>query len=373
MDFIDTCVIGGGVVGLAIGRSLAANTPDLLVLDQASTVGQGISSRNSEVIHGGLYYPPGSLKARLCVSGKQQLYAYCEARGIAHQRIGKLVVATHPDEEGALADISGQAKANGVDDLVFWSAAKVKRLEPAINATLALHSPSTGIVNAHGLMLSLMADIQALGGDFVGRTRVTAVAQTSAGFELTCDINGAGYQLVCRQLVNAAGLGAQQLAERCAFVAPSSVPPLYLCKGDYFNLMAPSPFKHLVYPVPEASGAGLGVHATLDLGGQVKFGPDVEYVQTEDYGIRSGKHAHYCAAIRRYYPGLEPSRLVPGYAGIRPKLQGPGDSPRDFDIQGPMQHGVPGLVQLFGIESPGLTAALAIGDHVAGLLARSMM
>lgn len=369
MDFIDTCIVGGGVVGLAIGKALAASEPNLLVLDQAKTIGQGISSRNSEVIHGGLYYPSGSLKAHLCVAGKRQLYAYCQARDIAHQRIGKLVVATQSGEEGALVDISARAKANGVDDLEFWSAAKVRRLEPAVNATLALYSPSTGIVSAHDLMRSLMADIQALGGDFVGRVRVTAIAQTSAGFKLTCDINGEAYLLTCRQLVNAAGLGAQQLAGSCAFVPPRSVPLLYLCKGEYFTLRGPSPFRHLVYPVPEPSGAGLGVHATLDLGGQVKFGPDVEYIEAEDYGITPAKHARYCAAIQRFYPGLQPAKLVPDYAGIRPKLQGPGDSPRDFDIQGPMQHGVAGLVQLFGIESPGLTAALAIGDHVADLLA----
>jgi L-2-hydroxyglutarate oxidase LhgO len=368
MDFIDTCIVGGGVVGLAIGRSVAASQSDLLVLDQAGTVGQGVSSRNSEVIHGGLYYPPESLKARLCVAGKQQIYAYCEARGIAHQRIGKLVVATHSDEEEALFNISLRAKANGVDDLTLWSADKLKHVEPAVNATHALYSPSTGIVSAHDLMLSLLADIQAAGGDFVGRARVTAVAQTSTGFELTCDINGSVYPLACRQLVNAAGLGAQQLAEHCDFVPPASVPPLYLCKGDYFNLLGPSPFRHLIYPVPEASGAGLGVHATLDLGGQVKFGPDIEYIQVQDYGITPAKHAQYCTAIQRYYPGLQPSSLVPGYAGIRPKLQGPNDPPRDFDIQGLVQHGVPGLVQLFGIESPGLTAALAIGDYVADLL-----
>jgi L-2-hydroxyglutarate oxidase LhgO len=371
MDFIDTCIIGGGVVGLAIGRSLAASTPSLLVLDQADLVGQGISSRNSEVIHGGLYYPQGSLKARLCVAGKRQLYAYCQARGIAHQRIGKLVVATRLEEEDALARISALAEANGVDDLAFWSAAKIEHAEPAVKATLALYSPSTGIVSAHDLMRSLLADIQALGGDFVGRARVTAVAQTSTGFELTCHINGEAYHLGCRQLVNAAGLGAQMLAERCAFVPSSCVPRLYLCKGDYFSLLGPSPFQHLIYPVPEACGAGLGVHATLDLGGQVKFGPDVEYIQAEDYGISSTKHAQYCAAIQRYYPGLQASNLVPGYAGIRPKLQGPGESPHDFQIQGQASHGVPGLVQLFGIESPGLTCALAIGDHVTDLLANT--
>jgi L-2-hydroxyglutarate oxidase LhgO len=369
MDFVDTCVVGAGVVGLAIGRALAASSPDLLVLDTAAAVGQGISSRNSEVIHGGLYYPAGSLKARFCVAGKQQLYAYCQARGIGHQRLGKLVVAASANEESALADIATRARANGVDDLQMWSANKIRRLEPAVKARLALYSPSTGIVSAHELMLALLADIQSQGGEFVGRTHVTAVAQTSSGFELTCDVSGAAYTLGCRRLVNAAGLGAQALAARCAFLPTSSVPPLFLCKGDYFSLLGASPFRHLVYPVPEASGAGLGVHATLDLGGQVKFGPDVEYIDREDYGVSQTKHATYCAAIQRYYPDLVVANLVPGYAGIRPKLQGPGDSPRDFDIQGASFHGVAGLVQLFGIESPGLTAALAIGDHVSDLLA----
>jgi len=368
MDQVDTCVVGGGVVGLAIARRLAMTSPGVLVLDQNDTIGQGVSSRNSEVIHAGIYYPPGSLKALLCVAGKHQLYAYCQAHQVPHRRLGKLIVATTAAEEAALASILAGAQASGVDDLEFWSEAQVAQSEPAVKATLALHSPSTGIVSAHDLMQSLLADIEQRGGSFVGLTRVERITRDNTGFVVHCQLAQGSYQFSCRRLVNAAGLGAQALAGSCEGLDPVLIPPLHLCKGHYFSLTGPSPFQRLIYPVPEASGAGLGVHATLDLGGMVKFGPDVEYVQQVNYDVPTDKREAYFEAIGRYYPQLDIKRLLPGYAGIRPKLQGPGDAPRDFEIQGPALHGIAGLVQLFGIESPGLTAALAIADHVHALI-----
>jgi L-2-hydroxyglutarate oxidase LhgO len=369
MDQVDTCVVGGGVVGLAVARRLAAATPSLLVLDQQGAVGQGISSRNSEVIHAGIYYAPGSLKALLCVAGRRQLYAYCQARQLPHRRLGKLIVATTAAEESALALIQAGAEASGVDDLAVWSAAQVARAEPAVKATLALHSPATGIVSAHDFMQSLLADIEQQGGSFVGHTRVERISRAGTGFVVHCQLAQGSYQFACLRLVNAAGLGAQALAGSCEGVDPVLIPALHLCKGDYFSLTGRSPFQRLIYPVPEASGAGLGVHATLDMGGMVKFGPDVEYVENIDFAVSADKREAYFKAIGRYYPQLDINQLVPAYAGIRPKLQGPGEAPRDFDIQGPAVHGIAGLVQLFGIESPGLTAALAIAEHVQALLA----
>ena len=363
MDFIDTCVVGGGVVGLAIGRALTASVPEVLILDQAITIGQGISSRNSEVIHAGIYYTPGSLKADLCVKGRQLLYDYCQARGVAHRRCGKLIVATRFEEQAALFDIQQLANANGVD-LQLWSESQIEVAQPGIRASLALFSPATGIVSAHEFMSSLLADIEQAGGRFVGATRVEALEPVNGGFRVHCRVDEMPYEFSCRSVVNAAGLGAQSLAERCAGLDPSCIPRLHLCKGLYFTLTGTHPFRHLVYPVPDSFGAGLGIHATLDLGGQVRFGPNVEYVSTEDYSVPTTRLGEYFEAIRRYYPQIDKARLVPGYAGIRPKLQAAGEQPKDFVIQGEETHGIPGLVNLFGIESPGLSSALAIANYV---------
>ena len=363
MDFIDTCVIGGGVIGLAIARALAAAVPEVLVVDQATSIGQGISSRNSEVIHAGIYYPSDSLKARLCIEGGRQLYEYCQSHGVAHQRCGKLIVATDVTEEAALSDVQQLAWVNGVD-LSIWSGSQVTDAQAHIRASMALFSPTTGIVSAHDLMHSLLSDLEQRGGSFVGSTRVEAIDAVDDGFVVLCQVNGADYRFGCRSVINAAGLGAQVLAASCTGLDPAHIPPLYLCKGLYFSLTGKHHFKHLIYPVPEASGAGLGVHATLDLGGRVKFGPNVEYVDTADYSVPEASREGYFQAIRRYYPQIEKARLVPDYAGIRPKLQAPGGSPADFVIQGPSVHGLTGLVNLFGMESPGLTAALAIADYV---------
>lgn len=368
MDHADSCVVGAGVVGLAIGRALASAGQEVFVLDKEAHFGQGISSRNSEVIHAGIYYPKDSLKAIMCVRGKQMLYEYCASRNISHVRCGKLIVATQADEEEVLEEIRGKAEANGVTDLAWWSRDRIAAEEPAVSATLALFSPSTGIVSSHELMQALLADLEDAGGTFASHASVDRVERHGEGFLIVCDAGGEEYRFTTTRLVNSAGLSAQAVARRLTFVEASLVPPLYYCKGNYFTLTGKSPFTHLIYPVPEKTGAGLGVHATIDTGGQVKFGPDVEYVDEEDYRVSLDRLDEYYRAVRRYFPALADGRLEPGYVGIRPKLQGPGDMPRDFMIQGPAEHGETGLVQLFGIESPGLTSSLAIADHVLELL-----
>jgi L-2-hydroxyglutarate oxidase LhgO len=368
LDHVECSVIGGGVVGLAIGRALAAARGEVFVLEREAEFGQGVSSRNSEVIHAGIYYPRDSLKARLCVQGKEKLYAYCRDHHVGHARCGKVIVATAADEESVLEDIVAKATANGVDDVVHWSAAQVQAAEPHVRAVAALFSPSTGIVSSHELMQAYLSDMERDGGAFIGHTRVLEVHREGELFLLVCDVGGESYRFTTRILVNAAGLGAQAVAGKCSFLDPACIPALYLCKGNYFTLQGRSPFKHLIYPVPEKSGAGLGVHATIDLGGQAKFGPDVEYIEAEDYGVNTTRLDAYYEAVRRYYPALADGALTPGYVGIRPKLQGPGDPVRDFVIQGEDEHGIPGLVQLFGIESPGLTSSMAIADYALNLI-----
>lgn len=368
MDHVDTCVVGGGVVGLAIARKLAVHSSELFVLEQASDFGQGVSSRNSEVIHAGIYYVQDSLKSRLCLRGKELLYEYCSQRGIAHKRCGKLIVATQPDEEDILEGIVETAKTNGVDDLQRWSAAKIQQLEPAARASAALFSPSTGIISSHELMATYLADISNENGQLVLQTKVNSISKRGDNFLVCCDIEGEKYEFTTRVLVNSAGLGAQKIAESCDFLSTDLIPALHLCKGNYFVYGGKNPFSHLIYPVPEKSGAGLGVHATIDLGGQLKFGPDVEYLDTEDYEVTLSRKTDYVEAVRRYFPGLDADLLNPGYVGIRPKLQGLGDPVRDFDIQTSDVHGVAGLVQLFGIESPGLTSSMAIGEYVEAAL-----
>ena len=365
---IDVCIVGAGVIGLAIARELATSGKDVLLLEQGPRFGEGISSRNSEVVHAGIYYPTGSLKAELCVRGKSLLYEYCESRSIGHDRIGKLIVATTMGEQKQLEGIKQQAADNGVDDLIEVSRHRLKTIEPALNANMALLSPSTGIVSASGLMMSLLADLESCGGTLATRSFVSVVKRGPAGFTVSCKVENELYDIQCERLVNAAGLGAQRLAAAIEGLSASSIPPLFLCKGNYFNYQGPSPFSHLIYPLPERDGTGLGVHATIDLGGQVKFGPDVEYVDTEGYAVSDQRLAQGVNAIRQYFPAVDSGRLVAGYAGIRPKLQGPGDPFCDFVIQAQDVHHVPGLVNLFGIESPGLTSCMAIAETVAARL-----
>ncbi len=361
MDQIDTVVIGAGVVGLAVARALALRGREVLVLEAADAIGTGTSSRSSEVIHAGIYYAAGSLKARLCVAGKALLYAYCAERGIAHRRCGKLLVATSDDQLPQLQMIIDKAAANGVNDLVLLTQAEAQVMEPELSCVAAVHSPSTGIIDSHALMLSLQGDLENAGGMVAFNTSVTSAKVIADGIELTM---ADGTQLIAKQVVNAAGLHAQALAHRIEGLAAGHVPPAFFAKGNYFTLSGRSPFSRLIYPVPQA--AGLGVHLTIDMGGQAKFGPDVEWVNSPDeLTVDPARGDAFYAEVRKYWPELPDGALQAGYAGIRPKIQSPTESARDFLIQGPQDHGVPGLVNLFGIESPGLTSSLALGEFVA--------
>lgn len=366
-EAVDCVVVGGGVIGLAIARRLAISGQEVVILEAARQFGTGISSRNSEVIHAGLYHPTGSLKARLCLDGRRALYAYCRERGIAHQNPGKLIVAANWEQADRLEVIAGQAKANGVDDLEMLTAAQARALEPELACCGALWSPSTGLIDSHGLMLALLGDAEAHGATIAYCTAFQRADVVADGFII--EIGGADgdIRLACRCLINAAGLMAWDVAEGVGDgLAPA--PARYLAKGNYFSLSGcRTPFSHLIYPVPEEGG--LGVHLTLDLGGQARFGPDVEWLegvapQAIDYRVRPERAEHFYAAIRRYWPGLPDGALIPAYAGVRPKLSGQGMSPADFMIAGPADHGILGFVNLLGIESPGLTSCLAIADEV---------
>ena len=367
METVDCAVIGAGVVGLAVARALALAGREVLVLEACNAIGTQTSSRNSEVIHAGIYYPTGSLKAQLCVRGKALLYAYCAERGIGHSRCGKFIVATAPDQRTKLQTIHDRAIANGVHDLVWLDAAQARAAEPALQCVAALHSPSTGIVDSHSLMLSLLGDIENLGGILALNSPLAHAEYAHSAIELVA-IDGT--RLRAKSVVNAAGLQALALAARFAGLDPRHVPRAYFAKGNYFTLAGRAPFSRLIYPVPEA--AGLGVHLTLDLGGQARFGPDVQWVDNpDDTAVQPARGDAFYAEVRKYWPALPDGALVPAYAGIRPKISGPDEAARDFCIQGPKDHGVPGLVNLFGIESPGLTSALAIGERVAELLANT--
>lgn len=367
VEQVDALVVGAGVVGLAVARALALAGREVMVLEKAGDIGTGTSSRNSEVVHAGIYYPAGSLKARLCVQGKQALYAYCVERGVAHRRCGKLIVANTATQLAALPSIIDKALANGVDDLRLLSREEAREIEPALECLGAVHSPSTGIVDSHGLMLSLQGDLEHAGGMVVCHAEVANVTVTEHGIDVqTRD----GTALRARTLVNAAGLGACDLAGRIQGLAARHVPRAWFAKGSYFTLSGRTPFTHLIYPAPEPDRhlAGLGVHLTLDLGGQAKFGPDVQWVDAvDDLEVDPARGEGFYDEVRRYWPGLPDGSLQPGYAGMRPKISGPHEPAADFVIQGATVHGVPGLVNLFGIESPGLTSSLAIADRVVAL------
>ena len=366
MHRVDCIVIGAGVIGLAVARRLAHAGLDTLVLEREASPGTQTSSRNSEVMHAGIYYPPGSLKARLCVQGREQLYRYCKLRDVPHRRCGKLLVATEEGEQATLDRYLDTARANGVTDLEWRTPAQVSQLEPDIRCAAALWSPSTGIVDSHALMQALLGDLEGSGGALACRAGVTGVQLANDAHRVTVSQDGATTELAAPILVNAAGLDAQDVARRTAGLDPATIPPRHLARGNYFTLRGRAPFRHLVYPV--AGNAGLGIHVTLDLAGQARFGPDVEWVQRIDYTPDAARRAAFATAIRRYYPQLDESRLQPGYTGIRPKLTGPDEPAADFLILGPQAHGWPGLVNLYGIESPGLTACLAIANEVAATL-----
>ena len=370
MDKVDIIVIGAGVVGLAAARALALRGREVMVLEAANAIGTGTSSRNSEVIHAGIYYPQGSLKAQLCVQGKQMLYDYCAQRGIGHSRCGKLIVATNESQVAQLQNIIAKAAANGVHDLVLLSREQARVLEPQLECVAAIHSPSTGIVDSHALMLSLQGDIENAGGFVVLNTSVAHINRAQAAIEVIADD---GTQLAANIVINAAGLHAPQVARCIKGLDACYVPPTFWAKGNYFTLTGKSPFSRLIYPVPEA--AGLGVHLTIDLGGQAKFGPDVQWVDSpNDLAVDPSRGDAFYAEVRKYWPALKDGALQPSYAGIRPKLQGPdnlGGAAGDFVIQGESTHGIAGLVNLFGIESPGLTSALAIGGYVSQMLLKA--
>jgi L-2-hydroxyglutarate oxidase LhgO len=362
-ESVECVVIGAGVVGLAVARALTLRGREVVILEAADCIGSGTSSRNSEVIHAGIYYPTGSAKARLCVAGKGKLYDYCETHGIEHRRLGKLIVATTEAQLDELNALRAKAVANDVHDLELIDAAKLHRMEPAVRGVAALLSPSTGIIDSHGYMLSLLGEAEAAGAMIAFNAPVTGGRVGNDGFVL--EVGGAEpMTLRCRLLVNAAGLHAQAVAR--SITAIPEVPPTRYCKGNYFALAGRSPFSRLVYPIPEA--AGLGVHVTLDLAGQARFGPDVEWCEGLDYDVDPRRAARFAEAIRTYFPDLKDEMLLPAYSGIRPKLHGQGEAVADFLIQGPAAHGVPGLVNLYGIESPGLTASLAIAEEAAALL-----
>ena len=371
MDTVDCVVVGAGVVGLAVARRLAMAGREVVVLERADAIGTETSSRNSEVIHAGIYYPKGSLKAQLCVAGKQFLYRYCADRGVPYDNCGKLIVATDQEQIATLAGIRQKAADNGVHDLEFWEAERAIALEPALRCTAALLSPSTGIVDSHGLMLSLQGEAEAHGAMLALKSPLQALRRVADGFEL--QVGGdVPMRLHARGVVNSAGLHAVQLAARFEGLPPMALPQPYWARGHYFACPGKPAFSRLVYPMPDE--AGLGVHVTLDLGGQMRFGPDVQWIPlaepgAEDYRVAPARVEPFAEAIRRYWPGLPDGALQPAYAGIRPKISGPGQPAADFVIQGPAEHGVAGLVNLFGIESPGLTASLAIADHVARQLA----
>jgi L-2-hydroxyglutarate oxidase LhgO len=361
MERVDCVVIGAGVIGLAVARQLALSGREVLVLEAAGMVGTETSSRNSEVIHAGIYYPTGSLKARTCVAGKHRLYAYCAARGIPHARCGKLIVATTEAQKATLEGIRAKAAANGVDDLEWLEPDAVATREPDVYCTAALLSPSTGIIDSHGLMLALQGDAEHHGALLAFHAPVERGRITEQGIEL--EVGGAeAMTLAARTVINSAGLHAPALARRFEGLDRDLVPTPYLCKGNYFTLSGARPFRHLIYPVPEQ--AGLGVHVTIDLAGQVRFGPDVEWLDVVDYDVDPARAEVFYDAVRQYYPGLKDGAIEPGYAGIRPKVSPKGTQAADFVIQGPAEHGVPGLVNLFAIESPGLTACLALAEEI---------
>ena len=369
MDAVDVVVVGAGVVGLACARALALAGREVLLIESEGGIGTGTSSRNSEVIHAGIYYPTGSLKALHCVRGRKLLYDYCASRGIGHRRCGKLIVATAAEQVPQLAVLRDAGTRNGVDDLEMLTGPQAVELEPQLRCVAALVSPSSGIVDSHALMLAFQGDFESAGGVCVFNTRVAEATCSDGGVVVKTAgrLDEESLSLRARLLVNCAGLHAQQLARRMEGFPVRHVPPTYYAKGNYFSLAGRAPFSRLIYPVPEA--AGLGVHLTIDLGMQARFGPDVQWVDEPEYDVDPGRAAVFYAEIRKYWPALRDGALQPAYAGIRPKIQAPGEPPLDFQINGPGMHGVPGVIQLFGIESPGLTASLSIADRVMELAA----
>jgi len=366
METVDCVVVGAGAVGLAVARALALAGREVIILEATEGIGTGTSSRNSEVIHAGIYYPKGSLMARTCVQGRRMLYAYCAEHGVPHRNCGKLIVATNAQESELLQSIKGRAEANGVEGMQLLSGNAATQLEPNLRCTAALLSPATGIVDSHSYMLALQGDAENSGAMLAVHSPVTAGKVVEGGIEL--EVGGAEpMRLSCRTVINSAGLFAPDLARTIEGMPADKIPTAYYAKGNYFTLTGRSPFTRLIYPVPVPGG--LGVHITVDLGGQAKFGPDVQWIDSIDYTVDPHRADKFYDAVRKYWPALKDGALQPGYAGIRPKIVPAGAPAQDFVIQGPSEHGVTGLINLFGIESPGLTASLALAEQVRQLAA----
>lgn len=369
MDTVDCIVAGAGVIGLAVARELARRGMETIVVEAADAIGTETSSRNSEVIHAGIYYPQGSMKAKLCVKGRDLLYAYAAEHGIPHKRCGKLIVATLPEQEATLREIIAKAHSCGVSDLVVLSAEQAREMEPSLRCTAAVLSPSTGIVDSHALMLSMLGEAEERGAYLSFNTEIVSGRIEDGLFILQTRDNSTGsdFEIAARHFINAAGLGANALAGKLQGLDPSFVPALHFARGNYFSVTGKPAFSRLIYPVPEPGG--LGVHLTLDLAGGMRFGPDVEWIEEKDYSVDPRRADHFYGEIRKYWPELADDSLSPTYSGIRPKLAGAGAPAADFVIQGPESHGVENLVNLFGIESPGLTSSLAIAEEAMRRLA----
>ncbi len=367
LDHFDCCIIGAGVIGLAAAYEATKLNKSVIILEKNELYGTETSSRNSEVIHAGIYYPTHSLKAQLCVSGKEKLYDFCQNYGVSHRRIEKLIVASSADQADALDALKRKAEANGVADLEWIDQNRLNALEPHVKGNLALRSPSTGIIDSHEYMTTLLGLAEQNGAILSLHTEFLEAQQTSRGFDVSVNSLGERFHFKTDILINSAGLGAQSVAQRIEGIQPHQIPKLYYCKGHYFNYAGKAPFNRLIYPMPEANTTGLGVHATIDMGGQVKFGPDTLYIDEIDYSIdnrnNSKGHAFY-PAIQRYFPSVDPARLTPAYSGIRPKIQAPGAPAQDFIIDSSLS----GVINLYGIESPGLTASLAIAEQIGSLL-----
>jgi len=369
LEHVQCIVAGAGVVGLAIARELAMTGREVLILESQNAIGTGVSSRNSCVIHAGIYYQANSVKARVCVPGKHALYDFCDSHGVSHQRIGKIIVATQESQIPALHAIAAKASTNGVHDLVALDQRQARELEPEVDCVAAMLSPSTGIVDVHEYMLALLGDAESQGAMLALATPLTGAEVRSGRIVVTAG-EEADFQLSCDMLVNAAALGAQALAHSIRGLDAATIPALHYAKGNYYSLMGRTPFSRLVYPMPE--DAWLGVHATVDLAGRCRFGPDLHWVDDLNYDVDAHALDNFYSSIRRWWPGLEDGALQPDYSGIRPKIYGPGETAADFLIQGPHEHGIPGLINLYGIESPGITSSMAIAEYVRTMLGEHM-
>ena len=359
-------VVGAGVVGLAMARAAALKGHEVIVAEATRGIGNGVSSRNSEVIHGGMYYPTGSLRAYHCPRGRRMLYQFCASHGVPHRKCGKLIVATEDAEVGKMEAILKQGMANGVENFELIDGVAARAMEPALNCVAALRSPETGIIDSHQFMTALRGDLEDHGGMIAFNTQIERISHNQAGWMVHYSGSESG-ELAVDAVINSAGLGAQPLAQRTETYPQERVPRLVMARGNYFGYAGRPVFSRLIYPAPRIDG-GLGTHVTLDLAGRMRFGPDVEWIEEENYDVNPARAQSFYASIRRYWPGLPDNSLQPDYAGIRPKLTGPGEPAADFMIEGPKQHGLPGLIHLFGIESPGLTSALSLADEVASYL-----